>query len=78
MSAFAKLGIWLTNKKEIIQKITCPSIILHEKTLSALKTPKLFKAIRRFQVAYNKSPIADKVKTLFTTILYLFAQVSCL
>jgi hypothetical protein len=51
---------------------------LHEKTLSALKTPKSSKAIRRFQVAYNKSPTADKVKTLFTTILYLFAQVSCL
>jgi len=78
LSAFAKLGIWLTNKKEIIQKITCLSIILHKKTLSALKTPKLFKAICQFQVAYNKSLTANKVKTLFIIILYLFAQVSCL
>jgi len=51
---------------------------LHEKTPGALKTPKSSKAIRRFQVAYDKSPTADKVKTLFTTVLHLSAQVSCL
>jgi len=44
----------------------------------ALKTPKSSKAIRRFQAAYDKSPTADKVKTLFTTTLHLSAQVSCL
>ena len=78
LSAFAKAGIWPTNRRKIIQKITRPSITLHEKTPSALKTPKSSKAIRRFQVAYDKSPTADKVKTLFTTVLHLSAQVSCL
>jgi hypothetical protein len=63
----------LIRRKLFKKKITRLSIILHEKTLSALKTLKLSKAICRFQVAYDKSPTADKVKTLFTTILYLFA-----
>ena len=48
LSAFAKAGIWPTNRRKIIQKITRPSITLHEKTPSALKTLKLFKAIYRF------------------------------
>jgi hypothetical protein len=78
LSAFAKAGIWPTNRKEIIQRITRPSITLHERALGALKTPKSSKAIRRFQAAYDKNPTADKVKTLFTTTLHLSAQVSCL
>jgi hypothetical protein len=77
-SAFAKAGIWPTDGKEIIQRITRPSITLHERTPGALKTPKSSKAIRRFQAAYDKSPTAEKVKTLFTTTLHLSAQVSCL
>ena len=48
LSAFAKAGIWPTNKRKTIQKITCLSIILHKKTPSALKTLKLSKAICRF------------------------------
>jgi len=51
---------------------------MRERSPSALKTPKSSKAIRRFQAVYNKSPTADKVKTLFATTLHLFAQVSCL
>ena len=47
-SAFTKTGIQPTDGKEVIQRITRPSIIMRERSLGALKTPKSSKAIRRF------------------------------
>jgi hypothetical protein len=48
-----------------------------EKT-QKLRMPKTLKAIRRFQLAYDKELTEDKVKKLFATTLYLSAQVACL
>src|SRR6266498_4522136 len=77
-SAFQKSGIWPVDSTYIIKSITRPTITLDERSLSALRTPKSSKAIRRFYAVYNKSPTVDKVKTLFATTLHLSTQVSVL
>jgi hypothetical protein len=43
-----------------------------------LKPPRSSKSIRRFQIAYEKAPSTDKVRTLFSTTLQLSAQVAVL
>jgi hypothetical protein len=76
-SAFCKSGIWPVDGSHIIKTITRPTLTSPEKS-SGLRTPKTSKAIQRFQLAYEKEPTKDKVKTLFTTTLHLSAQVACL
>ena len=76
-SAFYKSGIWPVDGNHIIKTITRPTLTSPEKP-SGLRTPKTSKAIRRFQLAYEKEPTKDKVKTLFTTTLHLSTQVACL
>jgi hypothetical protein len=76
-SAFRKSGIWPTDGSTVIKTISRPTLSSPEKT-RGLRTPKTSKAIRRFQLAYDKEPTEDKVKTLFATTLHLSAQVACL
>ncbi|PMD31228.1 DDE-domain-containing protein [Hyaloscypha variabilis F] len=76
-SAFRKSGIWPTDGSAIIKMITRPTLA-PEVQDQELRTPKDSKAIRRFQLAYDREPTADKVKKLFATTLHLSAQVSCL
>jgi hypothetical protein len=61
----------------VIKIITRPTISTPQKT-TRLRTPKTAKAIRRFQAAYEKEPIFDKVKTLFSATLHLSARVAVL
>jgi hypothetical protein len=76
-AAFCKPGIWPTDSTNIIQSITRPFLVSPKKS-GPLRTPKSAKAIRRFHIAYDKSPTVDKVKTIFATTLRLAAQVSIL
>jgi hypothetical protein len=76
-SAFRKSGIWPTDGSTVIKTISRPTLSSPEKT-QGLRTPKTSKAIRRFQLAYDKEPTEDKVKKLFATTLHLSAQVACL
>jgi len=76
-SAFKKSGIWPTNGSRIITTITRPRPSSPDKT-QELRSPRTSKAIRRFQVAYNRDPTEDKVKKLFATTLHLSTQVACL
>ena len=76
-SAFRKSGIWLIDRSIIIKTITRPTLSSPEKA-QELRMPKTSKAIRRFQLVYDKEPTKDKVKKLFATTLYLSAQVACL
>jgi len=76
-SAFKKSGIWPTNRSRIIAIITRPRPSSPNKT-QELRSPRTSKAIRRFQVIYNRDPTKDKVKKLFATTLHLSAQVACL
>src|SRR5271170_6922061 len=75
--AFRKSGIWPTNGSNIIKKITRPTLASPQKT-DGLRSPKSAKAIRRFQVAYEKEPTVDKVKKVFSTALHLSARVAVL
>src|ERR1700733_10009125 len=52
-SAFRKSGIWPIDRSIIIKTITRPTLSLPEKA-QELHMPKTSKAIRRFQLAYNK------------------------
>ena len=76
-SAFRKSGIWPTDGSNIIKKITRPTLASPQKT-DGLRSPKSAKAIRRFQIAYEKEPTVDKVKKVFSTALHLSARVAVL
>jgi hypothetical protein len=76
-SAFRKSGIWPTDGSNIIKKITRPMLASPQKT-DGLRSPKSAKAIRRFQIAYEKEPTVDKVKKVFSTALHLSARVAVL
>jgi hypothetical protein len=76
-SAFRKSGIWPTDGSTVIKTISHPILSSPEKT-QGLHMPKTSKAIRRFQLAYDKELTEDKVKKLFATTLYLSIQVACL
>ena len=69
-SAFCKSGIWPTDGSSVIKTITRPMLNSPVKA-SGLRTPKSLKAIRRFQIEYDKDPTADKVKKLFTATIHL-------
>jgi hypothetical protein len=60
-------------QKHLSSVITSPL-----KAPGVLKAPRSSKSIRRFHTSYERSPTADKVKTLFSTTLQLSAQVSVL
>jgi len=77
-SAFKKAGIWPTNGVHIVKSITRPIITSPPRAPGVLKAPRSAKSIRRFHASYEKSPMAEKVKTLFTTTIQLSAQVSVL
>jgi hypothetical protein len=77
-SAFCKAGIWPTDGIHIIKAIARPVIISPTKAPGILKALRSAKSIRQFQAVYEREPIEDKVKTLFTTTIQLSAQVSVL
>ena len=77
-SAFHKAGIWPTDSIHIIKAIARPIISSPIKAPGILKAPRSAKSIRYFRIAYEKNPIEDKVKTLFTTMLQLSSQVAVL
>ena len=64
--AFRKSSIWPTNGSNIIKKITHPTLTSPQKT-NGLRSPKSAKAIRHFQIVYEKEPTIDKVKKVFST-----------
>jgi hypothetical protein len=74
---FCKSGIWPINESLIIKTITRPTYISPEKA-GGLRPPRSTKSIRRFYQAYNKEPIIEKVKTIFSTTLHLAVRVSVL
>ena len=71
-SAFLKSGIWPTDSTHVLRTITRPTPPTTENS-SELRSPKSTKSIRRFYATYDKEPTVEKVKKLFSTMLYLSA-----